>query len=128
MVMENTFGRLKGRWRCLLKQDDITTEDISTIITACCVLNNICEVHKNDFDDEWLEECADTLQVSGVPQYSINEVNVGPVIPVVTASLVATLYFFIILMKVLDFGLYLIFSSGGTKCSIASLHTLYNHR
>ena len=64
-MIENAFGRLKGRWRCLLKQNDINTEDISTIITACCVLHNICEVHKNDFNDEWLEGCAETPQVLG---------------------------------------------------------------
>ena len=64
MVIENAFGRLKGRWRCLLKRNDITTEDIPTVITACCVLHNICEVHKDEFNDAWLEECSEINQVS----------------------------------------------------------------
>ena len=56
MVVENAFGRLKGRWRCLLKRNDTATEDVPTAISACCVLHNICEVHKEQFDDTWLEE------------------------------------------------------------------------
>ena len=64
MVIKNAFDRLKGRWRCLLKRNDITTEDIPTVITACCVLHNICEVHKDEFNDAWLEECSEMNQVS----------------------------------------------------------------
>ena len=56
MVVENAFGHLKGRWRCLLKRNDTATEDVPTVISACCVLHNICEVHKEQFDDTWLEE------------------------------------------------------------------------
>ena len=44
----------KGRWRCLLKRNDITTDDISTQIADCCALHNICEVHKEDFDEALL--------------------------------------------------------------------------
>lgn len=60
MVIENAFGRLKGRWRCLLKRNDISTEDIPTVITACCVLHNICEVHRDEFNEEWLEGCTES--------------------------------------------------------------------
>ena len=55
MVVENAFGCLKGRWRCLLKRNDAATEDIPTIITTCCVLHNICDVHKEHFDGMWLQ-------------------------------------------------------------------------
>jgi hypothetical protein len=55
MVIENAFGRLKGRWRCLLKRNDTATEDVPNMITACCVLHNICEVHRDEFSDVWLE-------------------------------------------------------------------------
>ena len=41
MVVENAFGRIKGRWRCLLNRNDATTEDVPTIISACCVLHNL---------------------------------------------------------------------------------------
>ncbi len=26
------------------------------VVTACCVLHNICEIHGDTFDDDWLEE------------------------------------------------------------------------
>ena len=56
MVVNNAFGHLKGHWRCLLKRNNAATHDIPTIISACCVLHNICEVHKEQFDETWLEE------------------------------------------------------------------------
>ena len=58
MVVENTFGRLKARWRCLLKQNDTATDDVPVLVMACCVLHNICEVHKEQFDSAWLEDVA----------------------------------------------------------------------
>ena len=54
IVVENAFGRLKARWRCLLKQNDIVT-NVPKVVTACCILHNICEIHGNMFDDDWLE-------------------------------------------------------------------------
>ena len=38
----------------LLKRNDAAPEDFPAIISACCVLHNICEVHKEQFDDSWL--------------------------------------------------------------------------
>lgn len=54
--MENAFGRLKGRRRCLLKRDDTFIEDMPTVISACCVLHNICQVHRDHFNREWLQD------------------------------------------------------------------------
>ena len=42
------FGLLKGRWRCLLQNLEISFEIVSHIITACCILHNICE-ERHDF-------------------------------------------------------------------------------
>ena len=58
IVVENSFGRLKGRWRCLLKRNDTIIKDMPTVISACCVLYNICEVHSNHFNREWLHNMA----------------------------------------------------------------------
>jgi hypothetical protein len=43
VIVEQAFGMLKGRWRCL---QDTLNEDVSripTTIIACCVLHNICK-------------------------------------------------------------------------------------
>ena len=55
VVVEHCYGRLKGRWRCLLKRLDVDVSDAPELIAACCVLHNICEIHGEAFNEEWLE-------------------------------------------------------------------------
>ena len=54
VVTENAFGRLKGRWRCLLKQNDTNLDMMPTVVAACTILHNMCEIHTDKFDDQWL--------------------------------------------------------------------------
>ena len=42
-IVETTFGKLKGRWRCLLKRNDCGVDQVKQMTLACCVLHNICE-------------------------------------------------------------------------------------
>uniref|UniRef100_A0A3Q2NUJ9 DDE Tnp4 domain-containing protein n=1 Tax=Fundulus heteroclitus TaxID=8078 RepID=A0A3Q2NUJ9_FUNHE len=56
MVVENAFGRLKGRWRRLLKRIDNNTSNVPNVIAACCTLHNICETQGEDFFDQWANE------------------------------------------------------------------------
>ena len=55
IVVENAFGRLKARWRRVLKRNDMHTDNIPHMIAAACVLHNICEVHHEHFNDAWLQ-------------------------------------------------------------------------
>ena len=56
IVVENAFGRLKARWRRLLKRLDMSMENIPTVIAACCVLYDLCEIHEETFLESWITE------------------------------------------------------------------------
>ena len=44
--VEHTFGHLKGRWRILAKRSDVHHSFMPTVVVACCVLHNMCEMEK----------------------------------------------------------------------------------
>ena len=54
MVVENSFGRLKGRWRCLLKRIDSHVSNVPNTIAASVVLHNMCEVYGDHCLHEWI--------------------------------------------------------------------------
>ena len=54
VVVENAFGRLKGRWRCLLKKNESNTSNMPKIISCCVVLHNICEMFGEECPEEWI--------------------------------------------------------------------------
>ena len=56
VVVEIAFGRLKARWRRLSKQIDMHIDNVPHIIVACCVLHNMCEIHHDSFNEEWLQK------------------------------------------------------------------------
>ncbi|XP_046565389.1 protein ANTAGONIST OF LIKE HETEROCHROMATIN PROTEIN 1-like [Haliotis rubra] len=53
MTIENAFGRLNGRWRCLQKRMDVDVEFACTVITCCVVLHNICESVRDLYKEDW---------------------------------------------------------------------------
>ena len=55
-VVEHAFGRLKGRWRCLLKRNDTTMKYIFQQTAACCILHNLCEMQEEEFEEDWRVE------------------------------------------------------------------------
>ena len=54
IVAENAFGRLKVRWRRLMKRNDMYVHNVPVVAAAACVLHNICEIHHDQFNDAWL--------------------------------------------------------------------------
>ena len=50
---ENAFGRLKGRWRCMLKRMDFVLENVPSVVAACVILHNFCEMYGDHFQSEW---------------------------------------------------------------------------
>ncbi|XP_030074771.1 protein ANTAGONIST OF LIKE HETEROCHROMATIN PROTEIN 1 [Microcaecilia unicolor] len=65
-VIENAFLRLRARWQCLLTHNDCLVELVPTMILACCILHNVCQVHNEKFVDKWLE----AIETSKFPQPS----------------------------------------------------------
>ena len=53
VVVEQAYGRLKGRWRCLLKRLDHLTENVPYVVSTCVTLHNICELFGDNFHDDW---------------------------------------------------------------------------
>lgn len=51
MTVECAFGRLKGRWRCLGKRLDVDISIVPTVISACCTLHNVCEMHGEAYEE-----------------------------------------------------------------------------
>ena len=56
VVVEHTYGRLKGRWRCLRSKLAVQVIDVPELVGACCILHNICQLHQEGFDDEWMDQ------------------------------------------------------------------------
>ena len=54
VVVENGYGRLKGRFPALAKRLDLNLHNCCTVIAACCVLHNFCELMKEEFEEQWL--------------------------------------------------------------------------
>ena len=56
MVIECSFGRLKGRWGALRRAMDIKLDDLPSVIFACSVLHNFCELHGETVTEERVHE------------------------------------------------------------------------
>jgi hypothetical protein len=52
-VVENAFGRLKGRFQ-VLRSSQMNDPEFHTDCTlVCCALHNCCERHSDHFEDDW---------------------------------------------------------------------------
>ena len=61
ITIENSFGRLKARWRMLAKRSDIYYRSVLKIVDVCCILHNFCEMEKEVLGMQWTKE-VDELQ------------------------------------------------------------------
>ncbi|KAK6493735.1 protein ANTAGONIST OF LIKE HETEROCHROMATIN PROTEIN 1-like, partial [Huso huso] len=72
-VVENAFGRLKGRWRCLLKRNDCDVNLVKRMVLTCCMLHNICEKHGEYYSDDWAATLELAQPVHVLPERGVNE-------------------------------------------------------
>ena len=80
MVVENAFGRLKGRWRCLLKQMDCQLTNVPIIVASCVTLHNICERFGDNCQEEWINNS--TVACTQVAGTSISSSYSGQIVSV----------------------------------------------
>ncbi|GFQ97886.1 protein ANTAGONIST OF LIKE HETEROCHROMATIN PROTEIN 1 [Trichonephila clavata] len=53
-AIEIAFKRLKARWNCLSHGSICSIEVLPSVIAACCILHNICEVNNEIVLDDWI--------------------------------------------------------------------------
>ena len=71
--------------------NDMHIENVPNVVGACCMLHNICEIHNDTFNEEWLqnmnEDGADTIAASSSSVGSCNDIRdaliagISPIIP-----------------------------------------------
>ena len=71
-VVEQAFGRLKGRWHVLVDSYSCDPDFASNVALLCCALHNVCERSNCPFEDSWLP-AARVVPAAGGHNY-----NVGP--------------------------------------------------
>ncbi|XP_058062693.1 uncharacterized protein LOC131212730 [Anopheles bellator] len=54
-VVDDSFNRLRARFKILQKKIDIDVNFVPQILLTCCILHNIIEKRKLPMKDEWLE-------------------------------------------------------------------------
>ena len=60
IIVENAYGRLKARWRRLMKRNDMHVDHIPQVIAAACILHNVCEIHREHVNDAWLQDISNS--------------------------------------------------------------------
>ncbi|XP_040070896.1 uncharacterized protein LOC120843564 [Ixodes scapularis] len=55
-VVENAFGRIKARFRFIMKRLECDEDNARFVIRACYTLNNICEQFNDGVESQWLTE------------------------------------------------------------------------
>ena len=82
IVVENAFGRLKARWRCLLKRIDVDPSFVPSVVLACVILHNFVEKNKERCLDSWLDVVHNDVEFQQPSdRYSfemISENNINP--------------------------------------------------
>ncbi|KAF8790648.1 Protein ANTAGONIST OF LIKE HETEROCHROMATIN like protein [Argiope bruennichi] len=61
-TIEIAFKRLKARWMCLVQGNICSIEVLPSVIAACCVLHNICEMNNEIFLDSWIAKSENTFK------------------------------------------------------------------
>ncbi|CAN7975793.1 unnamed protein product [Ixodes persulcatus] len=55
-IVENAFGRLKARFRIIMKRTETKIENVNSVVRACCILHNVCERFNDPVDPQRLKD------------------------------------------------------------------------
>ena len=73
MTVENTFGRWKGRFPRFSKRLDMEVDGAVEVVAAACVIHNICEMRKEPYFEDWLQEGFEQPEEEVIQDESIDE-------------------------------------------------------
>lgn len=72
VAIEMAFGRLKARWRILLKRIDVNYTFVPYITSSCCILQNFLESKNEQFVQQWLNDVVEAEIIYPQPADVIN--------------------------------------------------------
>ncbi|XP_029829106.2 uncharacterized protein LOC115314182 [Ixodes scapularis] len=58
LVMKDAFGRVKARFRFIMKRVECEVDNARLVVRACCILNIVCEHFKDGVKPQWLSDVA----------------------------------------------------------------------
>lgn len=76
MTVENTFGRWKGRFVRFSKRVDMEVPSLVIVITASCIMHNVCEIQNNEFLPVWQIDANHPLSVQDLCVFADNQVMI----------------------------------------------------
>ncbi|XP_040074822.2 uncharacterized protein LOC120846974 [Ixodes scapularis] len=66
-VVENAFGRVKARFRFIMKRMECGVDNARLVVRACCILNNVCEHFNDVVKPQWLSDVATEDRINLLP-------------------------------------------------------------
>nr|XP_054597199.1 uncharacterized protein LOC129163470 [Nothobranchius furzeri] len=73
--IEIAFGRLKSRFRVLLKRSDFHFTFTPYVVATCCALHNFCEMEKEHVNPSWAEEATSVERLFPQPVSQVNRAD-----------------------------------------------------